>query len=109
MKLFGRKWFGEIAIGAGSEKALAILSHGVRGEGDDRDVPSCAGLRAANLRRCFHAVHIRHLHIHENEVKCIYRERVQCLSAGDDVCDVVASLFQKHGCEQSVYRVVLGQ
>ncbi len=49
MKLFGRKRFAEIAIGASIEKTLAILSH-----------------------------------------------------------DVVARLPQKHGCEQSVYRVVLG-
>lgn len=69
MKLFGRKRFAELAIGAGIEKTLAILCHGVRGEGDDR---------------------------------------VECLSASDDVCDVVARLPQKHGCEQSVYRVVLG-
>jgi hypothetical protein len=38
MKLVGRKRLGEIAIDADIEKALAILSHGVRGEGDDRSV-----------------------------------------------------------------------
>src|SRR4030088_3290505 len=35
MKLLGRKRLREIAIGAGGEKTLAILSHGVRGERDD--------------------------------------------------------------------------
>src|ERR1700737_1760558 len=48
MKLFGRKWLGQVPIGAGSEEPFAVFSHGVRGEGDDRNVPSRDDLRAAN-------------------------------------------------------------
>src|ERR1700694_5354028 len=109
MELLGRKWLGEIAVGAGREKALAIFSHGVSGEGDDRNVPARDDLRAANLRRCLHTVHLRHLYIHENDVEFLQRQRVESLSASDDVCDVVAGLLQEHGCEQSIHCIVLGQ
>ena len=109
MKLFGSEGFGQIAIRPGIEKALAILGHGVRGERDDRDVPSRGDLRAANLHRRFHAVHVRHLYVHENKVELIERHRVKSLSASDDVCDMMAGLSQQHRCEQGVYGVVLGQ
>jgi len=69
VELLGSKWLCKIAVGAAVEKALAILSHGVRGERDDRYVASGAGFRAANLSRRFQPVHVRHPDVAQHQVE----------------------------------------
>ena len=72
----------------------------MRGDDDNCQVASGRSLRSANLCRCFQPVHIRHLDIHQYNVELMQRQRIQSLSASDDMCHVVASLPQKHRGEQ---------
>ena len=58
---------GQIAVHARRFAALAVAAHGIRGQRNDRHVSR--GFQFADFARCGHAVHDRHLQIHEHDVK----------------------------------------
>jgi len=62
-------WFGQIPVHAGRKTSLTITSHRMCGQGDDRQVHVAAAFPFANLVRCLEAAHLRHLQVHEHNVK----------------------------------------
>ncbi len=69
--------FDDIVITADIVAFPVVAFHGVRGQRDNRHVQP----HPANRARRVVAVHHRHLHIHQNDIKPLFFEQVQGLLA----------------------------
>jgi len=108
IELGGAEGFGEIAIHAAGEVALAIALHGVGGDGVDGQV--CAGvlLLLADGEGGFNAVHVGHLDIHEDAVEDLGFEEFEDLETTGGKGCAMASLFEQAQGELLVDEVVFG-
>src|SRR5580700_4695249 len=72
----GTDWLGLEIIHAGGEAALAILSPGARGQGNDWQVTPCGQLPRPNCSNDLEAVQLRHVNVQEQQVKTpLFRQR----------------------------------
>ena len=102
---------GDVPVHPGFEAALAVALHGVGRHGDDRDVLTARGpLALADRGGGLEAVHLRHLHVHEDQV-----ERLGAPAPRAPPCPLAATttscapLFQQPHRQLLVDGVVLGQ
>ena len=88
--------------------AFAIGGDGVGGQRDNRNARLLSGQRADFLG-CLHAVHFRHVHIHQDDVIGPLRQFLQCLRAGGNGGDLKPHA-RHHGFDKpGVDVIVLGQ
>ena len=59
----------------GRQAALAVALHGVGRQGDDRDVPAGRRSRRADGGGRLEAVHLGHLHVHQDQVERLAASR----------------------------------
>jgi hypothetical protein len=88
--LFGADRFWQISIHSGSQTFLAITRHGVSCQSNDQLMFTCAKLFAANGRGRLKAIHVRHLKIHEHDIKVVLFERQKRAHSAFDAYDPVA-------------------
>ena len=65
----GINGFGYVAIHSGGQATFAVALHGVRGDGNDRDMCACGQFFFADEGRSLQTVHPRHLYVHQNHIK----------------------------------------
>ena len=65
----GADRLGDVAVEAGGQAALAVPLHGVGGQGDDREVRPRAPLGLPDRGGRLEAVHLGHLHVHQDQVE----------------------------------------
>ena len=98
--------FGDVVLHADFERQSLVITHGVCGHGDDRDVcPWCGG---ADVLRGGISVHDRHLTVHQDAIEgAIALQDVKCLLAivGDHGTD--AGAIQQFFRELLVHVVIL--
>ena len=73
--------FGQVTVEAGRQTALAVALHGVGRQGEDRYVPFASRFAQPDRLNRFEAVHLRHLHVHENDVELTGVECIERLAA----------------------------
>ena len=89
----------QIAVHPGRQTALAIAGHRVRGHRDDAHVPAGPPFFPANRRRRLEAVHLRHLHVHQDEIEGLPLQSLQDRSSGRRNGDCMAAAgepFDRH-------------
>ena len=98
---------GDIIVHARGQAALAVVGQGVGGHGHDGDMPAPALLLLANPPRGLKAVHLRHLHVHENDVEAVLRKpRENFLAVGrhlDGVAPPGENLVDQLLIDQAVF------
>lgn len=72
--------FGKVAIHTCRHAPLAIAFRGVRGQGDHHLMDSTALFSLTNSRGCLKAVQLRHLYVHQDQVKTFFLQRLQYLT-----------------------------
>lgn len=108
---FGTEGLRKIVIHACRQAGVAVALHRVGGQCDYRYRPAGAadGAAPADFGGGLEAVHIRHLAVHEYDVKRCTFERRQRLAAV--VCDleVAAELFHHGDGDFLIYRIVFSE
>ncbi len=98
---------GNVIVHPGSEAALAVTGHGVCSHGDDRSALSALRpLHGADAGSRFEAIHLRHLHIHEDDVECLGARECHCFATIRRMGKRVAAPGQNAGGERAVDHVV---
>ena len=67
----------KVVIHSGGEATLAVPGHGVRGHGDDGNVPARALFLLADQRGSFKTTHLGHLHVHEDHIEGLFLQHSQ--------------------------------
>ena len=62
-------WFRNVSVHSTREVPFLVSSHGMRGHRQDGDVLAGIFFTFPDRRGGFHAVHLRHLDVHEHDVK----------------------------------------
>ncbi len=89
-----------------SQAFFAVLSHGVGGDGDDRD----SGLDAAHGPDCrcdFETVHVGHLDVHQNDLEVVGLDRRHRTPAILSRRNDIAGLLQHHSSDLQIDLVVV--
>ena len=77
--LGGVDGFRDVVIHAGRKTAFAVAFERLGGHGHDGNVAASLMLALTDLGGGFVAVHDRHLHVHENDIELLFRQRIDCL------------------------------
>ena len=91
------------------EATFAVSGHRARGHGRDRGVMTSHFLGLPDAVRGFKAVHLRHLHVHDDQIECFAGVGFQGLASIDGVYKRVAALFQDDGGDGTIDDIVLSQ
>ncbi len=100
---------GDIAVHARLQAALPIALDGVGSHRDDRDVPACPPLSLADAGRRLEAIHLGHLHVHQDQVEGLLLPGGEGLLAIAGDVHRVPALLQEDGRQRLVDEVVLHQ
>ena len=104
-ELFGADRLGQVTVHASGQAGLAVALHGVGRHGDDVDVAA----RRPDATCRFEAIHLGHLHVHQDEV---VRQRRHSLDGFEPVRGNVGAVAHRLQHEQRdllVHGVVLRQ
>jgi hypothetical protein len=77
--VFGVNGLGDVIVHSPIQTALPLLDRRVRRHGDNRRAMVSLLFPLANRCRGFKSVHLRHLHIHENEIVVVLLDRLNRL------------------------------
>ena len=98
---------GQVAVHAGRLAFLSISAHRIRRQRDDRYMSRL--LQFANAARGGHAVHDRHLHIHQHDVKTRSLAGRHAFSAIAGDLDAAAQAFQEFNRDLLIDEIILHQ
>jgi hypothetical protein len=82
----------EVVVHPGGETTIPIANHRVRRHRHDGGMLTCSLLGLTDADRRFKAVHLGHLHIHEDQIECLLAGSFHSLSPIDGVHESVAIL-----------------
>jgi hypothetical protein len=99
---------GDEIVHAGGEAGGLVGTHGVGGQGDDRQVGGDAA-EFADEPGGPQAVHHRHLHVHQDQVEAAAPRRLDRLGAVRHRLDAEADLLEDGAGQEGVDLVVFGQ
>ena len=85
---------GEVAVHSSAQAAFAVAGHGVGRHRHDADALAGILFAAADFLGGLEPVHLRHLHIHENDVEARCGPNLQCFAAILRQRYLVAGLFE---------------
>jgi hypothetical protein len=100
----------QVTVHAGGQAAFTIALHGVRGQRNDWYVPAAFGLVPSDRRSRLEPIHLRHLHVHEDDVETRLTGLQRCdrQAAILDRGDAMPTLLQQPGDQLAVHEVVFG-
>src|ERR1700687_3160959 len=70
-------WLDHKSIHAGLQALAAVLFESIGGHGYDEHMFAAAKRRRTNCHRGFDSVHVRHLHVHGNEINLMLRDETE--------------------------------
>ncbi len=100
---------GEVAIHARGEAALTVAFHGMSRQRNDRQVRSAGAFFLAKCGGGFEPVHLRHLHIHQHEVKAFLLDGLERFASIGRQDNLVSPLFEQPHRQALVHRIVFGE
>src|SRR5580704_1682620 len=98
---------GEVAVHARGQAFVPVTFHGVSGQSDDRLMQPAVFLLFPNGCSGLHSVHLRHLHVHENQIELLLFQRVQRFPAVAGYRHPMSSLLQQPRGQALVHGIVL--
>ena len=101
--------FGYVGVHASGKTLRCIALHGVGGYGNNRYVGTGHTFLRPDGGGSFQAVHLRHLHVHEHQIKGLLRQGTEDLFPRAHHDDCVAPLLQCADNEPLVHHVVFGE
>ena len=106
-RFLGRDRFRQVAVHSRLQALLPIADHGVSCHGDNGNVGAAGFLVRANDRCSFESVHLRHLYVHEHQIKGIVFDRSHGFFAVFNNHCTMSQVLQQLNCEMLVDVVVL--
>ena len=99
---------GDVGVHAGGQALFAVAGHRAGGERHDRDMTAGVALGLANGCRRFEPAHLRHLHVHQDDVERFLRRAFHRETPVVHDRHVVPVLIEQGRDELLVGRIVLG-
>jgi len=103
------EWLRKVIVHPGRQAALAVAGHGVRGHRYDRSLAAADDFRLADVAGGFETVHLRHLHVHQDQVEGFVAGGGDRLATVPGVEHGVAALLEEGRGEGAVDHIVLGE
>ena len=97
---------GNVAVHSRCQILFSIALHGMGCHGNHRQPFSGLPLSSANRGRCLHAVHHRHLNVHQHDIECLSLQLVEGSPSVTDHHHGMSALLQQPARDLLVHRVI---